>query len=96
MNTTNFSESENNPLSKYVTEKNLATIMNKSPWTIRRYRLQCGMPYIQVGGRFYYSIDDVNEWFASNTKVNLPLPKAKRAFTASSPSKKYQKMKKIS
>lgn len=96
MNANNFSETVNNPLSKYVTEKDLSTIMNKSQWTIRRYRLQCGMPYIQVGGRFYYSIDDVNEWLASNTKVNLPLPKAKGTFTAPSPNKKYHKMEKIS
>ena len=52
-----------NPFKKF-TEAELARHYDLSPWTIRRFRLQEGMPCIPLGGRFFYNLNSVDRWFA--------------------------------
>ena len=47
------------------TEIELASSLGLSPWTIRRFRLQEGMPVIAIAGRFFYRLESVLSWLAS-------------------------------
>ena len=54
----------------YVNLKKLAVLLEKSTWTLRRYRIEYGMPFIKIGGRFFYDILEVQEWFTSFRQDN--------------------------
>lgn len=54
----------------YVNLKQLAVLLEKSPWALRRYRIEYGMPFIKIGDRFFYNIVDVQEWFLSFRQEN--------------------------
>lgn len=45
-----------------LTEKELAEKLNLSQWTVRRMRLQEGMPYFAIGKRIYYQLEKIFEW----------------------------------
>ena len=47
---------------KILTEKELAERLGLSPWTIRKWRLQGGLPHIQVGRRIFYRLEAVEAW----------------------------------
>lgn len=54
----------------YVNLKQLSVLLGKSTWTLRRYRIEYGMPFIKIGDRFFYNILDVQEWFSSFRQEN--------------------------
>ena len=39
---------------KILTEKELASRLGVSPWTIRNWRLKAGLPYFGTAGRIFY------------------------------------------
>lgn len=47
---------------KLFTEKELAAELGLSPWTIRNWRLQLGMPHIRTAGRIFYRQESVVAW----------------------------------
>ena len=49
-------------------------MLNTSTWTIQNLRKNCGMPYIKLGGRFYYDVNEVDTWFRSNVHCDKPAP----------------------
>ena len=48
-----------------LTEKELATTLGISPWTIRNWRLNAGLPYFGTVGRIFYRKDAVLDWMKS-------------------------------
>ena len=46
-------------------EKGLAEVRGGSAWMWRRFRLSEGLPFIKLGGRFYYLLETVDAWLAS-------------------------------
>lgn len=64
----------------YVNLKKLAVLLEKSTWTLRRYRIEYGMPFIKIGSRFFYDILEVQEWFSSFRQKNST-PVAKKPLT---------------
>lgn len=55
-----------NPFKKsLMTEAELAAYLGLSAWTIRRFRLNEGMPVIAIAGRFFYRLESVQNWLAS-------------------------------
>lgn len=53
---------------KALTEKEIAKEIGISKWTIRRLRLDYGLPVTKVGRRYLYRLDSVLEWFAQQEK----------------------------
>ncbi len=45
-----------------LTERELAAELGLSPWTIRRWRLEAGLPHIQIGRRILYNFASVSQW----------------------------------
>lgn len=71
----NLNQTPQQPVfSNYVTGKSLAKMLNTSTWTIQNLRKNCGMPYIKLGGRFYYDVNEVDTWFRSNVHYDKPAP----------------------
>lgn len=63
-----------------LTEKELAAILGISHWTVRKMRLQDGLPFIQTGSRIYYRLEKVNSWMTQQEETNAKnhtLPKAR-------------------
>ena len=54
---------------KIATESETAAHFGLSFWTIRRFRLNEGLPHINMGARIYYRIAAVEEWFAAREQV---------------------------
>lgn len=52
-----------------LTEKDLVLRLNVSYWTIRRWRLSCGLPYIKEG-RILYRPEAVQKWIEEKEKRN--------------------------
>ncbi len=52
-----------------LTEQNLAKGLCLSSWTIRRWRLEHGLPHIRVGNRFFYQSEKVLSWIGKNEEV---------------------------
>ena len=53
-------------MSKLYTEGELAEMLGLSQWTIRRFRLNEGLPVVKVSGRFFYRMESVERWLAEN------------------------------
>ena len=54
-------------LQKILNDKELALVLDPTgsivtPWTIRKWRLEGGMPFFQVGRRIFYRYDSVINW----------------------------------
>ena len=47
-----------------LTEKELASELGLSQWTIRRMRLQEGCPHFTVGSRVFYRLESVLSWIS--------------------------------
>ena len=58
------------PTIDILTEKELAARINRSYWTIRRWRQKEGLPHIYIGKRLYYRMEDVEEWIRALDKVS--------------------------
>ena len=55
---------------KILTEKELATHLHLSPWTIRKWRLQGGLPHLQVGRRVFYRLQAVEDWMCDMERAS--------------------------
>lgn len=56
---------------KVLTEKEIATELGLSAWTVRRMRLQEKMPHIKVGHRILYRLSTVLEWLAEREHASV-------------------------
>ena len=52
-------------MNKLFTEAELATELGISSWTVRRWRLNEGLPVCKISGRFMYRLDSVIKWLES-------------------------------
>ena len=53
-----------NPFNKaLLSEAELASSLGLSPWTVRRLRLNEGLPVIAIAGRYFYRHESVLRWF---------------------------------
>jgi len=48
-----------------MTEPELAAYFGLSQWTVRRFRLNEGLPVVAIAGRFFYRLESVQSWLAS-------------------------------
>lgn len=55
---------------KLFTEKEIAIALNISIWTIRRWRLKEGLPYIGTGRRYFYRMPSIKEWMTRQEVVH--------------------------
>lgn len=55
---------------KIYTEKELAIFLDVSPWTVRLWRLQSGLPYFRTTGRIFYRLESVIQWMAMQEQKN--------------------------
>lgn len=96
METVNMATTVNTkPFSSFVTEKNLAKLMGLSIWTTRNLRLKHGLPYIQLGHRYYYDVKIVVDWLTEQMSSNALLPDEIAEITVMSNKKPYTPMPKI-
>lgn len=49
---------------RVLNEREIAAELGLSPWTIRRLRLQLGLPYFRTAGRVFYRLETVRSWMA--------------------------------
>lgn len=52
------------------TEKELATELGVSPWTVRNWRIKAGLPYFGTSGRIFYRMEAVREWMGDSERRN--------------------------
>ena len=52
-------------MNKLFTEAELATELGVSSWSVRRWRINEGLPVVKVSGRFLYRLDSVISWLES-------------------------------
>ena len=52
-------------MNKLFTEAELATELGVSSWSVRRWRLNEGLPVCKISGRFMYRLDSVISWLES-------------------------------
>ena len=53
---------------KILTEKELASRLGVSPWTIRTWRIKAGLPYFGTAGRIFYREAAVLDWMEQEEK----------------------------
>lgn len=66
---------------KVLTEKELADRLGLSPWTIRKWRLEGGLPHLQVGRRVFYRLQSVEEWMRDMERSS-GTPKGSESFVS--------------
>ncbi|MDF2788006.1 MAG: Helix-turn-helix domain [Neobacillus sp.] len=47
---------------KILSEKELASELGLSQWTVRTLRLQRGLPHFRTSGRIFYRLESVISW----------------------------------
>ena len=52
-------------MNKLFTEAELAAELGISSWTVRRWRINEGLPVCHISGRFMYRLDSVIKWLES-------------------------------
>lgn len=55
---------------KVLSEKELATELGLSPWTVRTLRLQSGLPHFRTAGRVFYRLSSVLTWMDTQEAGN--------------------------
>ncbi len=50
-------------MEKYITENQLREQLKISRSSIHRYKTTLGLPYIKVGGKTFYNVDDIKDFF---------------------------------
>ena len=45
-----------------LTEKELACLLDLSPWTVRGWRIKSGLPHFRIGHKIYYRLEAVERW----------------------------------
>lgn len=58
-------------MNKIYSEKEIATEFSVSPWTVRLWRLQAGLPHFRTAGRIFYRLDSVLRWMDSQEYKNM-------------------------
>ena len=53
-----------------LTEKELANLLEMSPWTVRSWRIKSGLPHFLIGQRIFYRLDSVERWIAEAEAKN--------------------------
>ena len=61
-----------NHYNKLCTEAELAKIWGVSTWTIRRFRLNEGLPVVKIGGRFFFRMETVESWLTARETAGAP------------------------
>ena len=51
-------------MEKILSEKEVATELGLSYWTVRKLRLQCGLPHFRTAGKIFYRLSSVTVWMA--------------------------------
>jgi predicted DNA-binding transcriptional regulator AlpA len=54
-------------MEKYITEKELLVNLNISRSTLYRYKTILGLPYIKIGAKTFFNIDEVDAYFMKNS-----------------------------
>jgi len=57
-----------------LSEKELASELGISPWTIRGWRLSAGLPHFRTAGRIFYRMNSVLAWMDREEERNSNLP----------------------
>jgi len=60
---------------KVYSEKEIACELSVSPWTIRLWRLQAGLPYFRTVGRVFYRLESVMQWMDAEERRNANFSK---------------------
>lgn len=68
-------EQSNREKIKIYTEKEIAAELMVSPWTIRLWRLQVGLPHFRTAGRIFYRLETVLHWMEVEERRNVDLLK---------------------
>lgn len=55
---------------KIYSEKELAEALEISPWTVRSWRLQSGLPHFRTAGRIFYRMESVFDWMEEEERKN--------------------------
>jgi hypothetical protein len=55
---------------KIYTEKELAAFLEVSPWTVRLWRVQSGLPHFRTAGRIFYRLESVLRWMDGQESEN--------------------------
>lgn len=45
-----------------LSEKELADLLDISPWTVRGWRIKSGLPHFRIGSRVFYRLESVERW----------------------------------
>lgn len=53
-----------------LSEKELATELGLSPWTVRNLRLKLGLPHFRTAKRIFYRLDVINAWMTEQEQAN--------------------------
>ena len=57
-------------MNKIYSEQELASELSVSPWTVRLWRLQLGLPYFRTAGRIFYRLESVSRWMDVQEREN--------------------------
>ncbi|MGL5255998.1 MAG: hypothetical protein ACRC76_03080 [Proteocatella sp.] len=57
-------------MNKIYSEQELASELSVSPWTVRLWRLQLGLPYFRTAGRIFYRLESVSRWMDAQEREN--------------------------
>lgn len=58
-------------MKKLLTEKELATELGISFWTVRNWRLKLGLPHFRTAGRIFYRWEPVMKWMEDQEKKTI-------------------------
>lgn len=61
-------------VAKVLTEREIAAEMGVSPWTVRNWRLQLGLPHFRTAGRIFYRLETVLTWLDKQEQASQPEP----------------------
>lgn len=53
-----------------LTESELAERLNISIWTVRKWRLNLGLPHLRTARRIFYRWDTVEKWMSDQENKN--------------------------
>ena len=56
---------------KVLSEKELASELGVSPWTVRGWRLKKSLPHFRTAGRIFYRMSSVEQWMDNEETVGI-------------------------
>lgn len=63
-------ESSNINCPSIMGEKKLAQSLGISYWTVRKWRLNSGLPFMKNGNRYFYNVESVRSWLRKKEQQN--------------------------